>query len=85
MDAAALTQALAIADAAPGVREAAAALRQAFAPLRVVVVDAIDMRGETPAARGTRHQLFLGASDGHCWTVTSEPAQAAALFVSARG
>jgi hypothetical protein len=80
-----LAEALAIADAAAGVREAAAALRARFAPLRVVVVDAEEMRDETPAAVGTRCRLYFGASDGHCWTVTTEPAQAAGLFITARG
>jgi hypothetical protein len=66
------------------VREAAAALRARFASLRVVVVDAFDMRGEPLAAQGTRRQLHYGASDGHCWTVTADAAQAAGLFVADR-
>lgn len=82
MDSAALGEALTIADAATGVREAAAALRARFQPLRVVVVDAFDMRHESPAASGARHALWLGASDGHCWTVTSDPARAAGLFIA---
>lgn len=85
MDAAVLDQALAIAEAASGVREAAARLRQALAPLRVVVVDAFDMRGEAPAATGARTALWLGASDGHCWQVTQEPAQAAGLIIAPLG
>lgn len=85
MDATALREALAIADAAGTVREAAAALRARFGALRIVVVDALDMRGEAPAAIGARRQLFLGASDGHCWAVTSDAAIAAGLFVSDRG
>jgi hypothetical protein len=84
MDAQTTTEALAVADAAPGVREAALALRRRFAPLRVVVVDAFDMRGETPAAVGSRCTLYYGASDGHCWTVTSDPAQAVGFFITAR-
>jgi hypothetical protein len=85
MQASALAEALAIADAAGSVREAAAALRERFAPMRVVVVDALDMRDETPAAIGARRQLYFGASDGHCWTVTAEPAQAAGFFIAERG
>jgi hypothetical protein len=84
VDAATLTEALALAEAADTVREAAAALRARLAPLRVVVVDAFDMRGETPAAQGPRRALYLGASDGHCWQVTADPAQAAGLFVADR-
>jgi hypothetical protein len=84
MDAPTLARALALAEAATTVREAAATLRQHLAPLKVVVVDAMDMRAETPAAQGTRHALYLGASDGHCWQVTQDPAQAAGLFISER-
>jgi hypothetical protein len=84
MEAAALTEALAIADAASTVREAAAALRARFEALRVVVVDAFDMRDEAPAALGTRRQLHLGANDGHCWAVTVDAARATGLFISDR-
>ena len=52
--------------------------------LRVVVVDAFDMRGETPAAQGDKRALYYGSSDGHCWTVTSHPAQAAGFFLTDR-
>lgn len=82
MDATTLAQALALAESATTVREAAAALRLHLAPLRVVVVDAMDMRAETPAAQGARRALYLGASDGHCWQVTQDPAQAAGLFIA---
>jgi len=81
LDTATLAHATRVADAAATVREAAAALRQQLAPLRVVVVDAMDMRAETPAAQGERRMLYLAASDGHCWTVTTDPAQAAGLYL----
>lgn len=84
MDAALATEALALAERAPGVREAAQALRQHYAPMRVVVVDAFDMRAETPAAAGERIALYYGASDGHCWQVTADAAQAVGLFVAAQ-
>ena len=84
LDSATLAEALALADAAGSVREAAAALRSRYAPLRVVVVDADDMRAETPAAQGTRRCLYLGASDGHCWQVTTDPAEVAGLFITDR-
>ena len=84
MDAATLDRALALADAEGSLRDVAATLRAACAPLRVVVVDALDMRGETPAAVGTRRQLYLGASDGHCWAVTHDLAKAAGLFIADR-
>jgi hypothetical protein len=85
MEGASLARALAIADTAATAREAAAALRTAFSPMHVVVVDAFDMRGETPAATGSRRQLYLGASDGHCWTVIADASRAAGLFVADRG
>jgi hypothetical protein len=83
-DAGGLQQALALAEAAASVREAAAALRARFAPLRVVVVDALDMRHELAAATGPRRALYLGASDGHCWQMTQDPARAAGLFICDR-
>jgi hypothetical protein len=79
-----LQEALAIAEGAASVRDAAAALRARFAALRIVVVDAFDMRGEPPAAQGTHRQLHLGASDGHCWAVTADATQASGLFLSDR-
>ncbi len=82
LDAGTLAEALCLADAAGSVREAAAALRTRFAPLKVVVVDAFDMRAEAPAAAGQRRALYLGASDGHCWQVTTDPAQAVGLFIA---
>ena len=65
------------------VREAAMSLRRRYAALRVVVVDAFDMRHEPAAATGTRHQLWWGASDGHCWSVTADGARASGLFIAA--
>jgi hypothetical protein len=78
----ALNEALNAADAAASLHEAAAVLRERCAPLRVVAVDAFDMRHEPPAARGLARQLFLAASDGHCWSVTTDASRAAGLFVS---
>lgn len=77
-----LAEALRLAETAGSAREAAALLRQRFAPLRIVVVDAFDMRREVPAAQGAQRRLYLGASDGHCWSVTADPAQAAGLFLA---
>ncbi|CAM3673164.1 hypothetical protein [Roseateles saccharophilus] len=77
-----LAEALRLAETASSAREAASLLRQRFAALRVVVVDAFDMRGEVPAAQGAQRRLYLGASDGHCWSVTADPAQAAGLFLA---
>lgn len=85
MDTQLLERSLALAEAgAAGLRDTAAALRRHCAPLRVVVVDALDMRDETPVLSSPRHRLYLGASDGHCWRVTQDPAQAAGLFIAER-
>jgi hypothetical protein len=84
MDTQTLHAALALAGQASNVREAATALRTQMAPLRVMVVDADDMRDEPPAASDERHHLYLGASDGHCWAVTNDLAQAAGLFIAVR-
>lgn len=79
-----LPDALSLAEAAPTVREAAGLLRERYAPLKVVVVDALDMRDETPLAAGPRRLLWAAASDGHCWQVTGALEQAAGLFLAER-
>jgi hypothetical protein len=79
-----VTEALALAEAAGSVRDAARALRERYALLRVVVVDAFDMRDETPAATGATRTLYYGATDGHCWQVTGDASQAAGFFISDR-
>lgn len=84
MDAALLANALALAEATPTLREAAAELRTRLAPLKVVVVDAMDMRDEQPAAAGASRALYLGATDGHCWQVTADLAQARGLILTDR-
>jgi len=48
----------------------------------VVVVDAMDMRGETPALRLGSRSLYLATSDGHCWSITQQPDAATALILS---
>lgn len=77
-----ITEALHLAEQAASAREAAGLLRQRFASLRVVVVDAFDMRREQPAAQGAKRSLYLGASDGHCWSVTADPTEAVGLFLA---
>lgn len=81
-DAAWLAEALALADSAPTVRAAAKLLRERYAPLPIVVVDAFDMRSEKPLASGASVVVWGGASDGHCWQVTSDLAQASGLFIA---
>lgn len=79
-----LQEALALAEGAGTVREAARLLRERLAPLKVVVVDAWDMRGETPAAVGVRRSLWGARSDGHCWQVSSELSGLSGLFLADR-
>lgn len=70
--------------AASGVapRDLAAVLRPRLAGLRVTVVDALDMRGETPAIRQPGCDVFLMAFDGHCWSMTADPALAAGIVLT---
>jgi len=70
-----------LADAAT-VRAAAATLRQRMAPLHVTVLDAFDMRHETPAAQVKDRAIYLMSTDGHCWSVTAEPTQASAFVLT---
>jgi len=81
----ALPEAVALADSAATVREAATLLRERFAPLKVVVVDAFDMRDETPAASGARRLIWGAASDGPCWQVTSDLSSVAGLYLADKG
>lgn len=80
-----LAEAIALADSAAGVREAALLLRERYAPLKVVVVDAFDMREEAPAAVGAKRVLWGAASDGHCWQVTTDLGQVAGLYLADKG
>jgi hypothetical protein len=68
--------------AAVSVREAAALLRSRDAAMRVVVVDAMDMREETPALSLGRRRVYLAASNGHCWSVTDQALDATALILT---
>ena len=67
---------------AESVRAAAAHIRQQLAPLQTLVMDAFDMRRETPVLEVTGRSVYLMATDGHCWTVTPDPAQARALVLT---
>jgi hypothetical protein len=80
-----LPEAMALADSAGTVREAALLLRERFAPLKVVVVDAFDMREETPAIAGSKRLIWGASSDGHCWQVSTDLAHVAGLYLADRG
>ncbi|HEY8908182.1 MAG TPA: hypothetical protein VIM63_19350 [Rhodoferax sp.] len=68
--------------AAASVREAAANLRARDAAVRVVVVDAMDMRGETPALTLGKRRVFLATTNGHCWSTTDLAEEASALILT---
>jgi hypothetical protein len=77
-----LTEAAQILGSSPNVRAAAAVIRERFAPLRALVLDAFDMRGEQPAMQVDQRAIYLMSTDGHCWTVTPEPASASAFVLT---
>ncbi|WP_119154740.1 hypothetical protein [Caldimonas tepidiphila] len=68
--------------AAPDVHAAATRLRRQLPALRTLVLDALDMRDETPSAQAGGRSIYLMSTDGHCWTVTRELAAAGALVLT---
>jgi hypothetical protein len=82
-----LTQAAEIVSQADSVRAAATTLRERLSPLKALVLDAFDMRGEAPAVhvpmtQGPERALYMMSTDGHCWSVTRDPLQASALVLT---
>ena len=63
-------------------REAVAQWRTRHPEVRTVLVDAFDMRDETPALRLGARNVYLAATDGHCWHVTQQPEDACALILT---
>ncbi len=68
--------------AAPSLRDAAAIWRARDPDMRVVLVDAMDMRDETPALLLGQRRVYLATSNGHCWSVTERPLEATALILT---
>ncbi|MFZ2122455.1 MAG: hypothetical protein WA012_10900 [Rhodoferax sp.] len=68
--------------AASSLRDAAALWRARDPDMRVVVVDALDMRDETPALLLGQRRVYLATSNGHCWHVTEQPLEATALILT---
>lgn len=68
--------------AAPTLRDAAALWRARYPAVRAVLVDALDMRGETPALLLGHRKVYLAATNGHCWHVTEQPEEATALILT---
>lgn len=71
-----------VVSAATSIREAAASWRKRDPAMRVVVVDAMDMRDETPALTMGRRRIYLAASNGHCGSLTDQPLNATALILT---
>lgn len=68
--------------AAPSLRDAATLWRARDPTTRVVVVDAMDMRDETPAMLLGHRRVYMATSNGHCWSVTDQPGEATALILT---
>ncbi|WP_114971544.1 hypothetical protein [Rhodoferax ferrireducens] len=62
--------------------DAASILRARDPALRVVLVDAMDMRDETPAQWLGSRRVYLATSNGHCWSITEQPEEATALILT---
>ncbi|HEY0202190.1 MAG TPA: hypothetical protein VGC24_10905 [Burkholderiaceae bacterium] len=71
-----------VVSAAATPRAAAAAWRAQYPGMRMLVVDALDMRDETPALQLGARNLYLAATNGHCWHVTGQPEEASALILT---
>jgi hypothetical protein len=71
--------------AAPSLRDAIASWRAQHPDVRTIVVDALDMRDEVPALRLGARNVYLAATNGHCWHVTQQPADASVLILTQDG
>jgi hypothetical protein len=63
-------------------RDAAALWRARDPAMRVLVVDAMDMRDETPALTLGLRSVYLASTNGHCWSVTDNAQDATALILT---
>ncbi|MDP9902778.1 hypothetical protein [Variovorax ginsengisoli] len=63
-------------------REAVERWRALHPEVRTVLVDAFDMRDETPALRLGARNVYMAATNGHCWHVTQHPEDASALILT---
>ncbi|NSL54853.1 hypothetical protein HJ583_007435 [Uliginosibacterium sp. IMCC34675] len=77
-----LTQVARLTLAAESLGAAVSAVRTTLPGLRVSSVDAMDMKHEEPALNIGERALFLMESDGHCWSVTRDPALAAGIVLT---
>ena len=77
-----LSDVQAIVAEAANVRAAAAVVRERFPGMRALVLDSHDMRAEEPTLQIGSRALYMVATDGHCWTVTGDPAQASGVILT---
>ena len=68
--------------AAASLRDAAALWRARDPAMRVMLVDAMDMRDETPVVSLGARRVYLASTNGHCWAVTENAADATALILT---
>lgn len=80
-----LTEVARVTLGAASLREAVSAVREVLPGLRVSAVDAFDMRDEEPALHLGERNLYLMESDGHCWSVTRNPATAVGIVLTQNG
>lgn len=71
-----------LAGAAATLRDAASIWRSRHPDMKVVLVDAMDMRDEKPALMLGARKVYLATSNGHCWSVTEAPEEADALILT---
>jgi hypothetical protein len=83
--AAPLAPLLALLDGCRHPAEAVQRLRQVLPRMRIQALDPADLADEKPVATSPAWQLFLAASDGHCWRMTDNTVEAAAVFVVPAG
>lgn len=77
-----LSQAAHILGESSTVRAAASSIRERLAPIKTLVLDAFDMRGETPAMQLGQRAIYLMSTDGHCWSVTAQTEQASGFVLT---
>jgi hypothetical protein len=63
-------------------REVAAQWRARDPAMRVVVVDAMDLRDETPVLTVGMRRVYMASTNGHCWSVTDNADDATALILT---
>lgn len=68
--------------AAATLREAAAQWRTRHPSVRAMLLDAADMRDETPVIAQGARRVYLVAGNGHCWRVTQQAGEASALVLT---